>query len=58
MPARTRVTLLVNQHAGPDYQLSTRVRVTSGPGIVVERPMYFIYGPGWDGGHDVVGYTP
>jgi hypothetical protein len=58
VPALTRVTLLVNQHAGPDYQLSTRVRVTSGPDIVAERPMYFVYGPGWDGGHDVAGYTP
>jgi len=58
VPANTRVTLLVNQDAGPDYQLSTRVRVTSGPDIVVERPMYFVYGSGWDGGHDVVGYVP
>jgi hypothetical protein len=58
IPANTRLTLLVNENAGPDYQLSTRVRVTSGPDIVVERPMYFIYGPGWDGGHDVVGFTP
>lgn len=58
LPAGTRVTLMVNQHAGPDYQLSTRVGVTSGPGIVVERPVYFNYGSGWAGGHDVVGYAP
>jgi hypothetical protein len=58
VPAGTRVTLMVNQHAGPDYQLSTRVRVTTGTDIVVERPMYFNYGSGWPGGHDVVGYTP
>jgi hypothetical protein len=58
VPARTRVTLMVNEHAGSGYQLSTRVRVTSGPDIVVERPMYFDYGSGWDGGHDVVGYVP
>jgi hypothetical protein len=58
VPAGTRVTLMVNQHAGPDYQLSTRVRVTSGPDVVVERPMYFNYGSGWHGGHDVVGFTP
>ncbi len=57
VPGRTRFTLLVNQDAGPGYQLSTRVRVTSGPDIVVERPMYFVYGPGWDGGHDVVGFS-
>ena len=58
IPAGTRMTLMINQHAGPDYQLSTRVRVTSGPDIVVERPMYFNYGSGWPGGHDVVGYAP
>jgi hypothetical protein len=57
VPANTRVTLLVNQDAGPDYQLSTRVRVTSGPDVVAERPMYFVYGSGWDGGHDVIGYS-
>jgi len=58
VPARTRVTILVNDHAGPDFQLSTRVQVTSGPGIVVERPMYFNYKGVWDGGHDVVGFRP
>jgi hypothetical protein len=47
---------MVNEDAGPDYQLSTRVRVTKGPSIIVERPMYFIF-RGWDGGHDVVGYA-
>ena len=57
VPARTRVTLTVNEHAGAGYQLSTRVRVVSGPDIVAERPMYFSYGPGWDGGHDVVGFA-
>ena len=57
VPAHSRNTLMVNEHAGPNYQLSTRVKVLSGPPVVVERPMYFIYN-GWDGGHDVVGYTP
>jgi Family of unknown function (DUF5719) len=57
VPARSRITFMVNENAGPGYQLSTRVKVTSGPGIVAERPMYFIYN-GWDGGHDVVGYAP
>ncbi len=33
------------------------LRVTSGPDIVAERPMYFDF-YGWDGGHDVVGYVP
>jgi hypothetical protein len=57
VPARTRMTLMVNRHAGPGYQLSTRVRVISGPHVVVERPMYFKYGGAWDGGHDVMGYS-
>ena len=57
VPAGTRATVMVNEHAGTDYELSCRLEVTSGPGIVVERPMYFDYN-GWDGGHDVMGYTP
>jgi photosystem II stability/assembly factor-like uncharacterized protein len=55
VPAGTRLNLRVNDSAGPDYQLSCRVTVVSGPGIVAERPMYFDYGGAWDGGHDVVG---
>jgi hypothetical protein len=57
IPAGTRRTLMVNEHAGGGYSLSTRVRVVSGPLIVAERPMYFVF-RGWDGGHDVVGYAP
>ena len=57
IPARTRVTLPVNMHAGPDYSLSTQVKVLSGPSVVAERPMYFLYNGVWDGGHDVAGYT-
>ncbi len=57
IPAGTRITLFVNKHAGPGLQLSARIRVISGPGIICERPMYFGYG-GWDGGHDVMGYSP
>lgn len=56
VPARTRLTLRVNEQAGTGYQLSVHLTVTAGPGIVVERPMYFNYGAGWDGGHDVMGY--
>ena len=56
VPPYSRVTLLANQHAGTAYQLSCRLRVLSGPGVVVERPMYFSQG-GRDGGHDVVGYA-
>ncbi len=53
--ANSRVTIPVNTDAGPGYQLSVHLRVTSGPAIVAERPMYFDFN-GWDGGHDVVGY--
>jgi C1A family cysteine protease len=55
VPAGSRQTVLVNSDAGEGYQLSTRLKVTAGPDVVVERPMYFNYG-GWTGGHDVVGY--
>jgi hypothetical protein len=57
VPPGTRVTLLVNDHAGIGYQLSCRVQVVSGPGVVAERPIYFNYA-GLDGGHDEVGYIP
>ncbi len=55
VPAGSRTTVPVNIDAGSDYQLSCRLSVTSGPGIIAERPMYFDYA-GWDGGHDVVGW--
>jgi len=58
VPARTRRTLMVNEHAGPGYQLSTRVKLISGPEIIAERPMYFLFNGVWDGGHDVVGFVP
>ncbi len=57
VPASSRVTIYANEQAGAGLQLSTSVRVLSGPDIVVERPMYFSYN-GWDGGHDVMGYAP
>jgi hypothetical protein len=57
VPARTRLNVYVNENAGPGYQLSSRVQVTAGPEIVAERPMYFNYGPGWTGGHTVMGFV-
>ncbi len=54
VPAYTRVTVLVNENAGPDYSLSTQL-VSDRP-VVVERPMYFNYNAEWTGGHDVVGH--
>ena len=56
LPARSRVTVLVNENAGAGLQLSSQVHVVSGPQVVAERPIYFDYG-GRDGGHDVVGYS-
>ncbi len=58
VPGHSRVTLLVNEHAGRDYQLSTGVTVAEGGNVVAERPMYFAYGPDIDGGHDAVGFSP
>ncbi len=58
VPAGSRQTVFVNADAGEGYQLSTRLQVTAGPEVVVERPMYFDYGGKWTGGHDVVGYMP
>ncbi len=54
VPANSRVTARANDLAGPGYQLSTRLRVTSGPPVTAERPIYFDYN-GWDGGHDAPG---
>ncbi len=54
IPPHSRATVMVNIDAGSGLQLSTQVTVTSGPPIVVERPMYFDYA-GWTGGHDIVG---
>jgi len=57
VPARTRVTVNVNQAVGPDKDVSLKVTATRP--IVAERPMYFSYGDGaWDGGSCEVGYDP
>ncbi|MDY6795520.1 MAG: DUF5719 family protein [Actinomycetota bacterium] len=57
IPAKSRITVMVNDHAGSGYQLSCLVKAYSGSAIIVERPMYFSYN-GWDGGHTVVGCPP
>ncbi len=57
VPANSRITLFVNEHAGAGLQLSARVHVTSGPGIIAERPMYFAYGGAWTGGSCALGAT-
>lgn len=58
VPAGSRQTVFVNASAGEGYQLSTRLEVTAGPDVVVERPMYFNFGGHWTGGHDVMGFRP
>jgi hypothetical protein len=39
------------------HDFSARVRCTNSQLIIAERPMYFNYGGGWTGGHDVMGAT-
>ncbi|MBC7231432.1 MAG: hypothetical protein H5T74_13720 [Actinobacteria bacterium] len=56
LPAGTRQTLFVNEHAGEGYQLSARV-VSDRP-ILAERPIYFDCGGGVSGGHVVAGFAP
>ncbi len=48
LPASSRKTILVNDHVPPGHNVS--VRINSDRPIVAERPMYFSYGPGWNGG--------
>jgi subtilisin family serine protease len=54
--ATSRATVEVNGVVGPDKDLSILVEAESP--IVCERPMYFNYKGSWNGGHDVVGFTP
>lgn len=61
VPASTRVTVNVNDDlhipsTAPQQPISAIVQVTSGPGIVVERPMYFDF-KGIRSGTDVIGAT-
>ena len=57
VPAKSRLNVRVNDNAGPDFQLSCRLRRVSGSWIVVERPMYFDFRD-LKGGHVVLGYVP
>ncbi len=52
----TRYTVYVNDDAGAGLNICTKVE--SDQPVIVERPMYFNFWGIWDGGHDVVGYTP
>ena len=55
VPAQSRQTVFVNQDAGPNLEISMRIK--SDQPVICERPMYFNF-KGWTGGHDVVGYAP
>ncbi len=55
VPARSRRTFNVNALLGSGYQ--TSLKLESDRPVVVERAMYFDYGPGWTGGHCVMGKT-
>ena len=48
---QSRLTTLVNGYLPRSDQ---SLRVTSDQPIAVERPMYFVYGGVWDGGHDAL----
>jgi len=54
--AKSRYTVDVKLAIGADQDVSAEL--TSDKGIIAERPMYFNYNGVWNGGHDVVGYSP
>ncbi len=51
--AHSRYTINVNAVVGDNKDVS--IRVLSDQPVIAERPMYFNYGKGWPGGHDVMG---
>ena len=53
IPARSRLTVNVNETIGPDLDVS--LHLTSSLPIVAERPMYYNYHGVWAGGDDVMG---
>ncbi|MEW6554173.1 MAG: DUF5719 family protein [Actinomycetota bacterium] len=53
VPATSRQTLRVNDVVGPGRDVSTVVESDSL--LLVERPMYFLYGGTWPGGHVAAG---
>jgi hypothetical protein len=67
-PANARTTVFVNDSAsgaGASQIVSTKVESTNGVGLVVERPMYFLYDIAYGarsyrigGAHNVMGYAP
>lgn len=41
---------------GPNQAVSTTAVSLDGRAFLAERPMYFVYGPDWTGGHVTIGY--
>ncbi|MGQ9476657.1 MAG: hypothetical protein ACUVSI_11330 [Actinomycetota bacterium] len=53
VPAESRTTIHVNPDVGPDREVA--VKLESDREIAAERPMYFVYGSKWSGGHVSMG---
>jgi hypothetical protein len=66
VPANSRVTISVHRNFDPVGNMGGLGRITNGHAtklistvpVIVERPMYFTYNGGVDGGHNVLGYAP
>jgi len=50
-----RLTIDVNRDVGPNRDVAAHLWTALGSRFVAERPMYFNFGPGRTGGHDVTG---
>jgi hypothetical protein len=60
-PKNARTTVAVHSSSlgvGRNQEVAAQVESTNGVGIVVERPIYFIYAGAITGGHNVMGYAP
>lgn len=55
IPPVSRGTVFVNGYMEAGLDVSAKVEC--GLGLVAERPMYFVYGEKWEGGHVVEGVT-
>jgi hypothetical protein len=55
--SRSSVAVHAAGQVGRGKEVSARVETSNPGGIVVERPIYFTYGGGIDGGHTVLGHA-
>jgi hypothetical protein len=61
VPATSRRTVTVHdaaQGVGRGHEVALAVESRNGVSIVAERPIYFRYNGGVDGGHDALGFAP